>query len=113
MSSEITPLPPARLLITETSLCGWIGQAAPGETLTSHRGSLANDRTSLTSRLPATDRIELGRVSRRTLWAFERGLVHLVQRRHGDDDYSYLLVARRRSKKIAASLSALLTAEAA
>jgi len=113
MASELIPLPQARLLITDASLCGWLGQAAPGDRLVYHRGSLPHDRTPLTSRVPEANRIELGRTARRALWAFERGLVHLVQRRHGVDDYSYIMVARPRSRKVAASLAALLTAEAA
>ncbi|MBF0562272.1 MAG: hypothetical protein HQL37_09680 [Alphaproteobacteria bacterium] len=113
MTSKIVTLSPVRLPITETSLCAWLGQAAPGDTLTYHRGALAHDRTSYASRIPEAERIELVRTSRRALWAFGRGLVHLVQRRHGEDDYSYILVARPRSRKVAASLPALLTAEAA
>ncbi len=113
MASKITPLPPVRLQLTEASLCGWLGQAAPGDTLTYHRGSLPHDRTPHTSRLSDSDRAELGRITSRTVWAFEQGLVHLLQRRHGDEDYSYYLIARPRSSKVAASLTTLLVAEAA
>ena len=113
MTPETTTAALPRLLITENILCAWLGQAAPGDSLKYHRGALVHDRTPPTSRLPHADRLELGRITRRVLWAFERGLVHLVQRRHGDDDYSYLLVVRPRTRKVAASLSSLLTAEAA
>ena len=113
MASKTTSLPPVRLQLTEASLCGWFGQAAPGDTLTYHRGSLPHDRTPHTSRFSDSDRAELDLITRRTLWAFKCGLVHLLQRRHGDQDYSYYLIARPRSSKVAASLATLLAAEAA
>jgi hypothetical protein len=42
------------------------------------------------SRLPEPDRAELRRVASRALWAADRGIADLVQRRHGPDDYSYV-----------------------
>ena len=43
MISTITKLPSVRLRINETDLCGWIGQAAPGDVLEYYRGFLALD----------------------------------------------------------------------
>jgi hypothetical protein len=101
--------PTVHLSLSEIDLCGWLGQAEPGDTLEYYRGYLVVDAIPHGSRLPERDRAELGRIARRALWASERGLVHLVQRRHGSDDYSYLLVARPKSP--AQPLSELLMAE--
>jgi hypothetical protein len=102
-----------RLPIDETDLCGWIGQAAPGEILEYHRGFLALDTTSPGTHLPERKRVELVRLARRAWWASEHKLIHLVQRRHGPDDYSYLAVARPKPGDAPTSLSSLLWAEAA
>jgi hypothetical protein len=59
------------------------------------------------------ERGELLRIARRAWWASEKGLVHLVQRRHGSDDYSYLIIARPKAHSPSAPLSSILLAEAA
>ena len=89
-----------------------VGEAEPGETLEYYRGYLVVDAIPHGSRLPEQDRAELSRVARRALWAADRGLAHLVQRRHGPDDYSYLVIARLRPPA-SQSLSELLAAEVA
>jgi hypothetical protein len=106
-------LPAVYLRIDETDLCGWIGQAAPGDVLEYFRGFLAMDTASNGSRLTERDRAELVRVARRAWWAGEQKLVHLVQRRHGPDDYSYLAIARPKPNQASVSLSSLLLAEVA
>lgn len=104
--------PTVRLLLSEADLCGWLGQAEPGKRLEYHRGFLAVDAVPHGSHLPEQDRAELGRVARRALWASHRGLAHLVQRRHGPDDYSYLVIVRPRPSD-SDSLPDLLVAEIA
>ena len=94
---------PSRVLITEVAMCKWLGAACPGDILQYHHGVLALDTTPDGSRLSAEDRAELCRVARRAMWAWEKGLAHLVQRRHGPDNYSYLLIARRRAGSPAAA----------
>lgn len=113
MISTVTKLSTVRLRINEIDLCGWVGQAAPGNILEYHRGFLALDTILHGMRLPEPNRAELNRVARRAWWAAEKGLVHLVQRRHGPDDYSYLAIARPKPKQASASLSSLLLAEVA
>lgn len=94
-------------------LCAWIAQASPGDTLEYHRGFLALD-ASIDGQTPKSDaRHELGRVARRAWWAAEQGLVHLVQRRNGPDDFTYLAIARPRPKELSASLSSFLLKEVA
>lgn len=105
--------PIVRNQLTEIELCGWVGQAAPGDILEYHRGFLALDTMPQGTRLPERERAELARVARRAWWAAERGLIHLVQRRHQSDDYSYLAIARRKPKQASVSLSSLLPAEVA
>jgi DNA-directed RNA polymerase specialized sigma24 family protein len=101
--------PTVHLALSEIDLCGWLGQAEPGDMLDYYRGFLVVDAIPHGSRLPERDRAELGRIARRALWASERGLAHLIQRRHGPDDYSYIIVARPRSPS--QPLSDLLAAE--
>ncbi|HLI12757.1 MAG TPA: hypothetical protein VKY65_14285 [Alphaproteobacteria bacterium] len=113
MTHSITKLRTARLRIKEIDLCGWIGQAMPGERLEYHRGFLALDVTEQGTRLAERDRTELVRVARRAWWAAELGLVHLVQRRHGPDDYSYLAIARPKPRRVPASLASFLLQEVA
>lgn len=112
MQNLIT-LAPRRAALTEIELAAWIGAAAPGETMEYHRGFLAVDAASLISGLTESERKELKRVASRARWAAEKRLVHLVQRRNGPSDFSYLAIARPRPKAAAASLSALLLEEAA
>lgn len=102
-----------RPAITEIELCGWLGAASPGDVLEYHRGFLALDREPHVRRLPAQDRAELVRMAGRALWAAERGFAHLVQRRLGPDDFSYLIIARPRTKRADVSFLALLASEAA
>lgn len=110
----IAPRHPAiRKPLTEIDLCGWVGQAAPGDILEYHRGFLTLDTMPQGRRLAERDRAELARVARRARWAADRGLIHLVQRRHRFDDYSYLAIARPKPKQASVSLSSLLLAQEA
>jgi hypothetical protein len=113
MTSTITKLCGIRLHLKEIELCAWIGQARPGDVLEYHRGFLALDVMRQGTRLSERDRAELTRVGRRAWWAAEQGLVHLVQQRHGPDDYSYLAIARPRPRSAPVALSSLILAEAA
>ncbi len=113
MSNTIIPLPTVRLRISEIDFCGWLGQATSGDCLEYHRGFLALDGMPMAARLLPKDRTELLKLSRRAMWAAEQGLAHLVQQRHGPDDFSYLAVACRKPKASPVSLSALLAEEVA
>jgi hypothetical protein len=99
--------------LTETAFCAWVGQAHPGAQLVYHRGLLALD-ASINSQTPKSDaRHELARVARRAWWAASQGLVHLIQRRNGPDDFTYIAIARPRTDEVTASLSTFLLQEAA
>ena len=84
--------------VSEIELCAWVAQAAPGAVLEYHRGYLALDRTGFgrSGRHAGARRARPPR--RRAHDLAERGLVHLVQHRHGPEDYSYFAVARARGK---------------
>jgi hypothetical protein len=85
-----------RAFLTEAELCAWLGAASPGSSLCYYRGFLAIDCGAAASGLDTKQRAELQRLAKRAVFAVEKGLAHVVQRRHGPADFSYLLVARRR-----------------
>ena len=103
--------PIVHLSVSEIDLCAWLNQAAPGDVLEYHYGHLALDVAAHGSGLSERERAELSRVARRAWWAAERGLVHLLQRRHKSHDYSYLAVARAR--RVEAVSACMLVAEEA
>jgi hypothetical protein len=101
------------LRISEIELCAWLSQAAPQDALESHRGFLVLDVDAKINRIADRERLELVRVARRAWWASEKKLVHLVQRRRGANQFSYLAIARPRPDTAPSSLSPLLLKEAA
>jgi hypothetical protein len=96
-------------LLSEIDLCAWLSQAEAGAMLEYHRGFLVLDTDPTISKLPKDRRLKLAQLASRARWAFDKGLLHLVQRRLGDSEFSYIAVARERSKT--ASLSSLLLPE--
>ena len=110
---NLKTISPIRPRITEIDFCAWLGQAESGEVLVYHRGFLALDVSLCGRSLDEPERKELVRTARRAWWAAERQLVHLLQRRNGPDDFSYLAIARPQPKTLPASLSSLLLAEVA
>lgn len=88
-----TPVAPTLVFAIDTDrFDAWLQTARPGSLIEYHRGHLVIDRQ---PKLDAPDneaRAVLHDLATRALRAAERGLVHLVQRRHGDDDYSYLAI---------------------
>jgi hypothetical protein len=101
-------IPQAFRPLREPAFCAWLGQARPGDALTYHRGFLALDASISSNEFTDHQRRELNRVARRAWWAATQGLVDLVQRRHGRDDYSYIVVARARSDEASEALSTFL-----
>lgn len=80
--------------MTHTEYIDWLAsQPKPGTSIEYHRGFLFEDACPEQSKLGDKDRLALLKL-RKTAWSSaEDGYVHLVQRRHGDKDYSYLAVA--------------------
>jgi hypothetical protein len=99
-AATIGPWPAAggqlsRLTLSEEDICDWLGTAFPGDRIEYHRGHLAVDQAHGLSSLRDADCRRLSRVARRALIFAEEGRAHLVQRRHGDGDYSYLAIKAR------------------
>jgi len=100
---EWTPaIPPSCQPLTEPVLTAWLGAAAAGDRIEYWRGYLAIDANPTGSKLDPEDRRQLGRVAARAFRLAEQGKAHLVQRRHGEADYSYLLVVRPRPRPVPA-----------
>lgn len=98
-----TPLyRPSAPMLDEAALMAWLGTAASGDRIEYWRGFLAVDASATASKLEADDRRLLGRVAARAFRLAEQGKAHLVQRRHGEADYSYLLVVRPRPRTVRA-----------
>ena len=116
MTAAISPLPtlsPLRCSITEIDFCAWLGQAEAGDSLEYHRGFLVVDLTPFGGPMGSEARLVLGRTSARAYGLAERGFVHLVQRRVGPDNFSYLAIARPLPQGKALDFSTLMTEEAA
>lgn len=102
---KISPTPlyrPAVPMLDEAALMAWLGAAAAGDRIEYWRGYLAIDANPTGSKLEPDDRRQLGSVAARAFRLAEQGKAHLVQRRHGDADYSYLLVVRPRPRPVRA-----------
>jgi hypothetical protein len=96
-ASTFSPQRPApQLLCDAPAFCHWLADAAPGSSLTYFRGHLAFDRMPSTSPFPEPERKRLVALANRALQMAEDGRVHLVQRRHGPQQYSYIAVKARR-----------------
>jgi hypothetical protein len=98
---------------TEAALCAWLGAAAPGDAIVYHRGALARQLCPQLACLPAEERVTLARVANRAWKLAQAGSAHLVQRRHGYEDYEYILVARRRPRRIGPAVLPSIVVEAA
>lgn len=94
-TSDVPQRPTPMLLTDQKSLCEWIAHAVPGAVITYYRGHLAHDRMPSSRVFAESDRRRLVAVAKRALLAAEDGLIHLVQRRHGPHDYSYMAVKAR------------------
>ena len=70
---------------------GWLAHTGSCPWFEYHRGLLIWDR-SPESKLSDDDQRALGRIADAVFKAAEQGQVHLVQRRHGPFDFSYLAI---------------------
>lgn len=89
-------LPPrVPLLVDEAELARWLATARRGDLLEYHRGVLAIDRLFYAGRPGGEHRRQLDRVANILLALAQEGGGHVLQRRHGDGDYSYIFVMGR------------------
>jgi hypothetical protein len=77
--------------LTAARFWSWLARSAPGAALEYHRGLLVLDR-SPASELKDEERRVVARLADAALQAAEEGRVHLVQRRNGVFDFSYVAI---------------------
>ena len=75
-----------------TRFCDWLASASPGDRFEYHRGFLSLDRSPHAHGLPDRQRRRLVEVADFAMTAADSLRVFLIQRRLGDDDYSYIAV---------------------
>jgi hypothetical protein len=93
--------------LTEIQFCAWVAQAMPGDRLEYHRGFLVLDTFHRLSKLGDNERNELRLLGTRAFWTEAQGLVRLVQERLGPDLFSYLAVARPKTRSSADAVTQL------
>jgi len=96
-TATITTIRP-KAPLTEIQFCAWVAQALPGDRLEYHRGFLVLDTFPGLSKLGDNERTELALLGNRAFWTEGQGLVHLVQERLGPDLFSYLAIARPKTR---------------
>ena len=84
--------PPRPLALRSDGFATWLKTARPGRLIEYHRGHLCVDRQQKPDAPDNEARAALHRLATRVLRAAEQDLVHLVQRRHGPEDFSYLAI---------------------
>jgi hypothetical protein len=77
--------------LTAGRFWSWLARAEPGAVLEYHRGLLIFDR-SPGSELSEDERRTVAKIADAALGAAEDRLVHLVQRRNGPFDFSYVAI---------------------
>jgi hypothetical protein len=82
--------------LSPAAFLAWFERAEPRQRLAYHRGLLTRDR-SPASELAEGDRRALAEIADAVFRAAEGGQVHLVQRRHGPFDFSYLAIKAGRT----------------
>lgn len=87
------------LRLAAEQFCGWLSMAAPGDSTVYYRGHLGRDRCRSTTGLSEPDRQRLIALARQALLAAEDGRVHLLQRRDGYGECSYIAVRARASRR--------------
>ena len=104
LSRPPAAMPTPILAIDTARFEAWLQTACPDSLIEYHRGHLCVDRQqkfAAPHNAPVNKaRAVLHDLATRALRASERGLVHLVQRRHGDDDYSYFAIKSRSSVRV-------------
>jgi hypothetical protein len=92
--------PQAGVPLSVAAFRSWLARARPGEPLEYYRGHLGMDRVKGTSSLSDPERRNLNAVADHTLALSNDGRLHLLQERHGDNDYSYWAVTRAPARPV-------------
>lgn len=96
--TDLAP-PPRALALRANTFRAWLENAKPGDRIEYHRGFLPLDRDRGVSPLGEKRRRELVSISARAAALADAGDVLLVQRRHGDCDYSYVAIQPKRQSR--------------
>ncbi|WP_102108831.1 hypothetical protein [Oceaniglobus roseus] len=105
--------PARQTALTDIEFCIWAGDALPGEQKTYHIGFLSIDCCQPSTILGATEHARINGLARSARWAFEMGLVHLVQRRLGPNHFAYIAIARPKPRARRVDLADLLAVQEA
>jgi hypothetical protein len=100
-----------RALSSAAEFHGWLARTDSCPWFEYHRGLLILDR-SPESNLSDADRRRLAKIANTVFQAAEQGQVHLVQRRRGPFDFSYLAIKSVRSATRRTDASSPLCSEA-
>jgi hypothetical protein len=85
--------------ISEAKVGHWLKEAEPGQKLHYFQGFLASATDSVGQALPESERQVVACIANRLWRAAHRGLVHLVQRRQGPMNWTYIAIARSSSAR--------------
>ena len=97
LSRPPAAMPTQAFVVDKAGFDVWLKSARPGSLIEYHRGHLCVDRRQKIGAPDNEARAVLHDLATRALRAAEQGLVHLVQRRHGREDSSYLAIKARPS----------------
>jgi hypothetical protein len=84
------------MLVSDEEVRQWLQEAKPGQALQYFRGFLARAANGLHQSLRDVECEEVARVADRLWRAAHHKRVHLVQLRHGPEDFTYIAIARER-----------------
>ena len=87
-----------RMFISDAEVRQWLQGAEPGQALQYFRGFLARAVDGRHQLLRDAERQEVARVADRLWRAAHHKRVHLVQLRHGPEDFTYIAIARERRR---------------
>ena len=83
------------LIVDKAAFEAWLRAARADSRIEYHRGHLVIDRQQRPDAPDNKVRAALNSLAARAMRASEQGLVHLVQQRHGREDFSYLAIKTR------------------
>jgi hypothetical protein len=84
------------MLVSDEEVRQWLQEAKPGQVLHYFRGFLARAADGRHQLLREVECQDVARFAGRLWRAAHHKRVHLVQRRHGPEDFTYIAIARER-----------------